>query len=69
MKWIKVSDKLPEEHEIVLVTDGKDIEKGQIINLYNIDDIQSKWFVCDEFADFRGAHVTHWMDLPSLPKD
>ena len=62
MKWINIKDCVPIKSEKFLVTNGKEIE------------------IMTYFGDWKGSHdwgsyngnaidVTHWMDLPEVPKE
>lgn len=65
MEWIKIEEggRLPDDLEMVLFTDGKDIYKGYI-NRGTWGDWNYWFSSCD-----RGVEdVTHWMPLPELPK-
>lgn len=62
--WIKVSDELPKGSQEVLITDGVRISLGHLTRTSMLDCGQY-WY--DE--DGRTDGVTHWMQLPQLPKD
>jgi len=62
MEWIKVSEKLPEKFESVLVYDGKKIFLAYI-------HINSWICVCECYEGSSVIDVTHWMPLPEKPKD
>jgi hypothetical protein len=55
--WISVEDKLPEEHTDVIVTDGSNVAH------------------CKKYGDGfytnvgKCCNVTHWMQIPELPKE
>ena len=61
MDWISVKDRLPSE-------DGEYLT-------YNADDIGSdNFYYCDDFANGRwvtdlNGTISHWMPLPSPPKE
>lgn len=61
-QWISVKNRLPERRVQVLVTDGFDIDTGNLsVNgWWHLDDSIS----CDCLDD-----VTHWMPLPEPPKE
>lgn len=56
--WISVDDRLPDEDETVIVAGGIG---------YVIDGV---WYSATAEANGRPIQweVTHWMDLPELPK-
>ncbi len=61
-EWVSVGDRLPEEEKEYLVTDGIDRE----VCLFNV---AHKAF--DYYFELRwstGSGITHWMELPELPK-
>ena len=60
-EWVSVKDRLPNGSKEYLVTDGEFYVVGyfSIHTLWNVDDFDS-WF--DE------KDITHWMELPELPK-
>lgn len=77
MEWIKVSDKLPNENDKILFSDGESVELGK----YSKKD----WYYRDEidgrlgFIDFSSwsedfgykyfyENVLFWMYPPELPK-
>ena len=55
-EWISVEDRLPKPFESVLV-----FRDGKISIDYNEG---NGWFA----YDFNGKRVTHWMQLPEMPK-
>lgn len=62
MEWIKCSDRMPRDHEVVLVLDySQSVNKG-----YWFDSEKMWWgseWMCEE------GDVTHWMPLPEPPKE
>lgn len=60
MIWIKVEDRLPDNHEKVLT-----ITLG-LIDICRYDD--DKWFSLCFNATMKDGAVSHWMQLPELPK-
>lgn len=62
--WVSVKDKLPEDLENILFTDGKDVYKGHISKSYLEED--HYWY---SVADHAVEGVKHWMPLPKPPKD
>ena len=62
-RWRKVSEEMPEDGAEVLATDGEEIwlcRKDTICD-------GSPWFQPDGLPQIEG--VTHWMPLPSAPKE
>jgi len=65
MKWIKCSDRLPEEGEEVLtVNDDNRMNIDYVISHPTLDPPYI-WacILCDDVL-----RVSHWMDLPELPE-
>jgi len=60
MKWIKVEDKLPEEHENVLLHSGGYV--GFSIGYSRNDKFYRQWDGCELNPKF-------WMPLPEPPKE
>lgn len=59
-KWIKCSERMPEELEDVLVTDGRSVEVMYLrLGL---------WYVTSQDSAICGDEVTHWMPLPEPPE-
>ena len=70
MKWIKISEKLPEPNTYFLWTDGKKIFQGTLC--YSKDDekniVMSLSIDCNSTWDEVG-NLTYWMPLPNLPME
>lgn len=61
--WISVKDRLPDENEIILLCDGKEVTVGFRWNGFITGEI--RWNCQDDWFET----VTHWMPLPELPKE
>lgn len=59
-EWIKCSERMPEELEDVLVTDGRSVE----VMYLNF----GLWYVTSTDSAICGDEVTHWMPLPEPPE-
>lgn len=64
MKWIKCSERLPEEE--VLLWDGKFVYVGRICTFFNGNPIE---WETENRNTYDFAYFTHWMPLPEGPKD
>lgn len=60
-KWISVEERLPNDKDYVLVTDGRKTDLGW----FEVEDglFASYLSLCDE------DNITHWMPLPEAPKE
>ena len=56
-KWISVKDRLPESYETVIIS-REDCHEACI-----------GWLIDGSWSVPKGVHVTHWMQLPELPKE
>ena len=56
-KWISVKDRLPENYETVIIS-REDCHEACI-----------GWLIDGSWSVPKGVHVTHWMQLPELPKE
>ena len=68
MPWIKPSEKLPENDDIVVIAQSKCIYTG----CYVKDDgtWQDVWFVfIREEEMFKSEEIDYWMPIPELPKE
>ena len=71
MRWVSVEDKLPESssHDVLAIVSGK------VNNITLIDAIEIGGFDMDEgwilemWPDWENPTVTHWMPLPTPPKE
>ncbi len=62
--WISIKDKLPEEHERVLVwAEGH----GIIIDSYSFNGFEHVKTFRDAWGWGYHKSVTHWMPLPPMP--
>ena len=59
--WIPVTERLPEDGEDVILTDGKNVSFGYSHNLFS----GMEWYI----PHGRVGKVTHWMPLPEPPKE
>lgn len=59
-KWIPVTERLPEENDVVLITDGYNTGTAFLIDGYGWN---------SPFDDVNTSHITHWMPLPKPPKE
>lgn len=75
MEWIPIAEKLPPADQPVLVTDGNEI--AQLVRTVGIfRRTEADWFWSlplwvggmEADVDFPDKNITHWMDLPSLPR-
>ena len=57
--WIPVTVRLPDENDVVLITDSLDVGTGYLIHGYG-------WI--SPFDDIETSHVSHWMPLPQPPE-
>jgi hypothetical protein len=66
--WIPVSERLPEDRGDVLVTLALFGERMRPqIGWYN--EVASIWYIIEEDRCFTSNEVTHWMPLPTPPKE
>lgn len=66
VEWINVKDRLPKGDVECLITDGKEIGMGHLINDKDWRDDTKK--LTDEEWSYVARNVTHWMPLPEAPK-
>lgn len=64
MKWIPVSERLPEHGEIILcrLTFNE-------LRILQWDNVSKWWLGYGAGNDWRQKDVTHWMPLPEPPKE
>ena len=69
-KWIPINERLPEEKETVLLSDGYDVLFGYMTTnrkFIFVDDALSKDDLPIKSRESWG--ISHWMPLPKIPKD
>ena len=72
-EWVSVKDKMPNNGDEILATDGRSIvtctfNKGVYRNGISYIDISGLGFSGYEWEfDFEAEEMTHWIPLPSLP--
>lgn len=75
-KWIRVDERLPKEHDTVLVATHGVVSAGEIRFPFDECGMDEPWWMV--FKDRRGgavawaglvefSEVTHWMPLPAAP--
>lgn len=71
MEWIKTKDRLPENRQPILFSNGSIIQKGVFLSRYinRHTDAKNVFNGDDEGFYLMLEHtITHWMPLPDLPK-
>ena len=64
MKWIPVTERLPEEHKWVLCAC-----RANIVEVLRYDALMSEWQPTEGNRVYMKGFVTHWMPLPEPPKE
>lgn len=59
-RWIPVSERLPEEYTMVLVYDGNNIHRAELM--------KGQWYGIPYSAGFLSEQVTYWMPFPAPPE-
>lgn len=68
--WISVKDRLPETNDLVLVlANGKPRKNITLVSAYELAEYCPEGWILEMWPDWIDAKVTHWMPLPSMPKD
>lgn len=68
MEWICIRDRLPDNHDVVLVSDGHNITVAQAY--YNVNDDFS-WQIKKNKSDLwsdDGYEIKYWSNLPNPPE-
>ena len=64
-EWISVKDRIPDnETEVLIVLDMNTIDIG----FYNYNPTWNQWVSFKYSDDNNQVNVTHWQELPELPK-
>lgn len=64
-EWIKCSERMPEDFEDVLATDGNEVCLGY----YFEDDNQRPVWGTYPTCPFCDGEISHWMPLPEPPEE
>jgi len=69
MKWIKIQDELPIDHDgfgfvdcLIVVGNNPQVREA----MFNT---RSQRFMTRQYGDLSDAVITHWCKLPDLPND
>lgn len=62
MEWVSVNDRLPDANETVLVTNGARVKEVWFCQRTKLDKPNFM------FTTMKFDEITHWMPLPSPPK-
>ena len=65
-QWISVKDRLPNDYQPVIVSDGEETEFAIFYDLYN--GYGQTFVTPDCYEEERIEGITHWMPLPEPPK-
>lgn len=66
MEWIRVKDRMPDGDKTVLVFTDYDYETGYSGYIRQASYKDNCWYDLDVYT---GDNVTHWAELPELPKE
>ena len=58
MEWVNVKDRLPNEHEWILLSDGRRVEMGIFM--------KNKFYL--PAMNYAEINATHWIPLPGPPE-
>ena len=64
MNWIKVTERLPDDEDVLASFKGWDDIEFQRVLYFDHSD--NKWY---DWSATEHTNVTHWMPLPEPPKD
>lgn len=74
MKWISVTERLPNYGDIVLIFEDSHWNRGVEVAKFIKDDVfgnnktQYSWVAPQGPMSWFGQYVSHWMPLPDSPK-
>ena len=74
-KWISIKDELPKEGTLVLVINGKlscislALKNNENKIIFILIDTKELFYENDKESVLVLKNITHWMNLPDLPKD
>lgn len=67
-EWIPVSERLPEQHEWVLVSDGTWSAIGTHLDDEDLEPSKRWMDESAELIESNGIKITHWMPMPAPPQ-
>lgn len=69
MEWIKCEDRLPEHDQVIIGSDGEDMEFFRFSQTSNKRHKKRAgiFHECCDSAFMQ--NLTHWMEIPNLPKE
>lgn len=59
--WISVKERMPEDWDDVLITNGEFVCRGYCNN--------AVWFASSDGGEFDPEEITHWQPMPEPPKE
>ncbi len=71
MKWIKCSDAMPNDHDLVIAYGLYDNSKPDDFGIREVIYKKGKWIIEEEdcYDAFEFDSVTHWMKMPEGPNE
>lgn len=70
MNWVKASDKLPPEGDLVVVlVSGQPCENITLKDVYQLGEYYpDEGWIIDAWPRWTGPQVSYWLPLPTPPK-
>lgn len=66
-EWVSIKERLPEQDEIVLLSDGKTYFFGWLHGFSNKLCYVNE-YLAERNRSIEESGITHWMPMPELPK-
>ena len=68
-RWIPVTERQPAgDDQVLIVASGKPRENIELVNAAELASFCSDGWCLENWPDWTGAIVTHWMPLPEAPE-